>query len=418
MKNNEGFEIIKSIPNKVYNTLPDVLKRGCDVFKEAHERDIFLIGALGMLSGCLPNIFGLYDNKKLFPNLYFIIVANAGAGKGSMIWSRKMIYLIHQYLIKKKKESTEAMNKMLFIPANVSASALLQALNENDGKGILFSTEADTLNIIIGQDWGNISDLMRSAYHHEIVSLLRKGGEHYEINNPQLSIVLSGTPDQIKTLIPSVENGLFSRFGFFMVKAKSTFKNVFQRHTISYDDHFENLGKELLELYKELEQMPFQLEFSLTLEQEEHFNIMFNQWNNKFVELLGENMVATIRRLGVMVFRIAMIFTVLRAKEEKKDLGEEAKLVCNDIDFQNAMIIIEILLEHVENIFTNLLAKSKNKLNSKQLDFYNKLPNQFDRKCAIELGQEVEISTASVDRLLKKETLFKKMNYGKYEKIG
>jgi hypothetical protein len=414
MEKNTVLKRISSIPMKVHDTLPDLLKRGCEVFKEQHEKDIFLIGALGMLSGCLPKVFGLYDNKKLFPNLYFIVVANAGAGKGSMVWSRKMTYHIHQYL-RTKKEDTK--NKMLFIPANVSASALLQALNENDGKGILFSTEADTLNIIIGQDWGNISDLMRSAYHHEIVSLLRKGGEHYEINNPQLSIVLSGTPDQIKTLIPSVENGLFSRFGFFMVKAKPTFKNVFQRHKISYDDHFKDLGEELLTLYKELEQMTFPLEFSLTLDQEEHFNLMFNQWNSKFLELLGENMIATIRRLGVMVFRIAMIFTVLRAKEEQKDLEQETKLICNDIDFQNAMMIIEILLEHVEDIFTNLLAKSKNKLNSKQLEFYNSLSSQFDRKQAIELGQTVGISTASIDRLLKKETLFKKMNYGKYEKI-
>ena len=61
--------------------------------------------------------------------------------------------------------------KMLFIPVNNSASYIVQTLSENDGSGILFSTEADTLANSLSQDWGNFSDVLRCAFHHEPIEL-------------------------------------------------------------------------------------------------------------------------------------------------------------------------------------------------------------------------------------------------------
>ena len=62
-------------------------------------------------------------------------------------------------------------------------------------------------------DYGNYSDVLRKAFHHELVSLSRrKDREYCEVSNPRVSVALAGTPEQVRKLIPDAENGLMSRF--------------------------------------------------------------------------------------------------------------------------------------------------------------------------------------------------------------
>jgi len=103
--------------------------------------------------------------------------------------------------------------KLLFIPANNSASSFIQTLSQNDEMGILFSTEADTLANSLAQDWGNFSDILRCSFHHETVEMQRKTNKEYVVvDQPRLSVLLTGTNGQFNRLIPDTENGLFSRF--------------------------------------------------------------------------------------------------------------------------------------------------------------------------------------------------------------
>ena len=70
--------------------------------------------------------------------------------------------------IKSKKSDGAAMPKeppmrMLIIPANSSASSLLKILGDNDGIGLLFESEGDTLSQTLKSDYGNYSDVLRKA---------------------------------------------------------------------------------------------------------------------------------------------------------------------------------------------------------------------------------------------------------------
>ena len=103
--------------------------------------------------------------------------------------------------------------KMLFLPANNSSSGMFQLLENNEGKGLIFETEADTLTGTFKQDYGDYSDGFRKAFQHETISYYRKtDSEYVEIKKPKLSTVLTGTPKQVFSLFPNAENGLFSRF--------------------------------------------------------------------------------------------------------------------------------------------------------------------------------------------------------------
>ena len=171
--------------DSVFEMIPECLQPLFIVASNKQERDVILLGAITVLSGCLPNVYGIYDNRIVYPNLFTFIDAPAGAGKGILNFVRYLASPIHkakreeskilqqEYELKisakrKEKDNQEGFLppppcKMLLIPANNSASSFLHTLSENNGAGILFSTEADTLSNSLSQDWGNFSDVFRCA---------------------------------------------------------------------------------------------------------------------------------------------------------------------------------------------------------------------------------------------------------------
>uniref|UniRef100_UPI001FB2246F DUF3987 domain-containing protein n=1 Tax=Rhodothermus marinus TaxID=29549 RepID=UPI001FB2246F len=78
---------------------------------------------------------------------------------------------------------------------------------------MLFSSEADALSTVLGQEWGRWSHLLRKAYHHEAVRRETKSEGLLVVERPVLAVALTGTPAQLWHLMEGgVEDGLFSRF--------------------------------------------------------------------------------------------------------------------------------------------------------------------------------------------------------------
>lgn len=196
------------------------------------DSDILLLGSIVCISACLPNLSGVYADRSYWPNLYLFVTAQASSGKGRLTLCKHIIQPIHDRLreineaevmeYKQKMQEFNANKKkmtmdkpdepplrMLFLPANASSTAFIQVLNENNGRGIMFETEGDTLANTFASDYGNYSDHFRKFTHHEAVSYVRrKDREFVCVNQPCVSCVLSGTPKQVSSLIPDAENGL------------------------------------------------------------------------------------------------------------------------------------------------------------------------------------------------------------------
>ena len=251
---NEVISKYPNFPKSIYTQLPEFLDNICSLADSQHDKDILLLGSIATLSGTLPKIYGIYDRKVVFPNLFLFLTAKASAGKGMLNHCRHLAKPIHDDLRKNNKSLQEEYQrdlniynvnkrknpdakkpipppvKLLFIPANSSATGVFQLLSDNDGKGIMFETEGDTLSNTFKSDYGNYSDGFRKAFHHESISYYRRTDrEHAEIDMPRLSAILTGTPNQITNLIPDAENGLFSRFMFYFVDIKNSWKNVFDK---------------------------------------------------------------------------------------------------------------------------------------------------------------------------------------------
>ena len=409
------------IPAEIYRQMPEILRESCEMFADAIEKDVFLIGAITVLSGCLPNIQGIYFEEPVSAHLYSFITAPAGSGKGKLKWAKYFGMRIHKTMVEqsiRQKEDyerelenynnlnknqrqgverpREPKRKMFYIPANSSASAFIQALSDNEFKGIIFETEADTLAGTLKQDWGNFSDVLRKAFHHESTNMFRrKDSEYIEVGDPHLAIALSGTPKQIHNMIPDVENGLFSRFLYYAFEDYSDFKNPFVSYqNVNYILFFEEKGNQIYELYQTLLNQPSPIEFRFTAEQGEIFTRQFNRLYKRNRMLLGNDFNANSRRLGLITFRIAMVLRTLRILED----GDYSNpIICNETDFQTAIQIAFTLEKHAIAVFQNL---PNNNLKGVKLKFYNALPDNFNRQGYLSVARELGIKDKTAEKYI------------------
>src|SRR6185369_8710364 len=91
---------------------------------------------------------------------------------------------MREYNLQKMKDfniekAKKPADKMLIIPANNSTTGVFQLLFENEGRGLLFETEGDTMAQAFKSDYGNYSDGFRKAFHHETISYYRRTDREY-----------------------------------------------------------------------------------------------------------------------------------------------------------------------------------------------------------------------------------------------
>ena len=417
-------EQMPTLPDAVFDTIPEFLKHITQVATTKEERDILLLGSLVTLSVAFPKLIGKYGDNPVNTNLFIFISAKASAGKGILIHCRKLVEPIHlalrnqakimkqqfevdmqEYNANKGKDANtekpqKPPQKMLFIPANNSATGFLEILGDSDKRGLIFETEGDTLAKAFKSDYGDFSDGFRNAFQHEPISYYRRTDKEYvEIDRPCLSALLSGTPKQITTLIPNAENGLFSRFMFYVMNMKLIWKDVFASKTENgLDVHFEKLGNEFFSLYQTLQANP-DVHFSLTPSQQLQFNQFFEKMQTLYVNIQEEEIISSVRRLGLIAYRIMMIFSALRIME---DGNIEQTIYCNDTDFQNTLDMITILVKHSSYVYSQIAQETyKPKPKHKKEQFLENLPYHFNRQTYVATALSLGITDKSAQRYIK-----------------
>lgn len=411
-----------------------------DSYKEA---DVLCLGALAVFSSCMPNVSGLYDGIRVYPNLYFFLTARASSGKGRLGLCRLLVEPIHrglydQYrkdreIYARKMDEWEAhksqgavkptppVRRMLFIPANSSATSVYQILADNGERGLIFETEGDTLAYSFSSDFGNFSDGLRKAFHHEPISYhRRKDDEHVDIMSPKLSTVLSGTPGQLQALVRDAEDGLFSRFILYKLDTGVYWKDVFAASDRpSLNRRFAWLGERFAVFYRQLEECG-PMEFKLTCGQAQRFNIHFSGAQMDFNLMYGEGIIASVRRLGLICYRIAMILSVVRMMEEGIPRG---LVVCRDVDFETAMTITQVLESHTAQIYEELRGRCVS-VGAGRPDcrerFLAELPDEFTRTGYSSAAGMMGITDRTAQRYIRTSVEMgelERLSYGKYRKV-
>ena len=432
-------------PKMVYQRLPKLLKEAVEPMTEFgdREKDVFLISALGILSGLFPKVEGQYNRSRLAPPLNVFVIAPAASGKGVMVNAKILGTRIHREFLEENKkkinEFKDRRNKnniesdkassaapikplevVLYIPGNISSAAVINHLSNNDGFGIIAESEADTVTVSLKQDWGGFSDLIRKTFHHETVSSSRKGkdgfmleGNFHEIERPKLAIVITGTPGQVRGLVDSPENGLFSRFCYYSYKKEPKWRDVTSENGIDLDSYYSNLSDEVYKIHKFYKE-PYS--FVWTKKQWKSFN---KSMKTMFENVEKETLFSSVFRLGVIAYRVAMTLSIMRHYENNKS-STSKEIACNEDDFLNAIDIVKVLNHHSKRVESLLSYKSKTSDLGYKYIFLNGLPKgKFKKEDALKIAKKLKIADRTAARRLKEyeeKGLLKKISKGSYFK--
>ena len=437
------------IPDSVYRNLPSILQRACAHFEHPREKDLFLTGALTVLGGCMKGVEGNYDQRRMFSNLFCFIIAPPASGKNALAFAKDLGMIHHRDMVKESKElmkqylqelqqfhaskgSKKGQNKcaseppekpgfnVLFIPANSSSAAVIGHLEQSGGIGIILETESDTMANNFKQDWGGYSDMLRKAFHHEPVTYSRKtNNEFIEVDCPRISVALAGTPSMVQSLIKSAEDGLFSRFIYYIFRVPSKWRDVSPQKE-------ENLNEAFAKLSEEVDLMAItlgktQTRIHLSKGQWELLNKKFGVWLDEVTNFVGEDASSTVKRLGLIVFRIAMVITAIRKFENG---SSEQDITCEDTDFETAFALAEVYKEHALLLFSYLPKSLESKVDLNMKRLFEVLPNEteFTRQHAVELGKAIDIKERTVGKylglLLRNKFLEQPVKYGPYRKTS
>ena len=187
------------VSNMDGSNLPPFLQSVLSLAQTPAEKDMLLMATLTACGAVMPNLYCRYGiaAKRYYPSLQLFIVGSAACGKGIANLALELVKPIH--------EATP-----LIIAGDATYPAFYQTLARQHGRGYIHESEGSVITDIWRSSTANYNTALRKAAEHEPISRARCR-EASVIENPQLSMVLTGTFSQYRALVPSVENGYFSR---------------------------------------------------------------------------------------------------------------------------------------------------------------------------------------------------------------
>jgi hypothetical protein len=421
------------------------------------QRDVMLIGALTAIGASMERYVRCpYAGKLQSPCLQSFIVAPSASGKGILSLIRLLVEPIHDEIrqqvatevkaYKKEKAAYDVMgkerskveapqmpkNRMFLISGNNTGTGILQNIMDANGTGLICETEADTIASAISSEYGHWSDTLRKAFDHDRLSYNRRTDQEYrEVKRIFLAVLLSGTPAQVRALIPSAENGLFSRQLFYYMHGIYTWADQFACGEIDLDEIFRSIGRDWqlkLDILKEHGIHTLRL----TDEQKKEFNALFSDLFFRSDIANGNEMRSFIARLAVNICRIMSTIAMLRVleipqpyqlkssdryapvpdKEIPTDNVKDGIITRWDItitpeDFKAVLGLVKPLYRHATHILSFLPSSEiPHRANADRDAFFDALGDEFTRtqltEQATAMGIKPNTALSWLRRLVKK----------------
>ena len=468
-----GSEPSVPLPTFARHEWPSLMERVLGFASSDVQRDVLMLSTIATLGASLSHTLRfLYGGKYYYPCLQLFVVAPPASGKGIMAFVRQFADPIHKELRQKWKEDMKAyerrmaeiatlgkerakvevperpVNKMFLIAGDNTGTGILQNIIESDGTGLIFEPEADTITTAIGSDYGKWSDTLRKAFDHERLSYNRRGngGEYRETDTTRLSVVLSGTPAQVSPLIPSPENGLFSRQVFYYMRAIHEWRDQIDLQDTDLEAAFASLGREWKRTLDRLKrQGVFTLRF--TDSQKAEFNALFQSLYRRAGLANGRDMAGAVARMAINAVRMMEVLALLRSIDGED--GEEGVirpspligpdpdipaenladgivpawiLSIRDDDFHYLLAQMNVLYEHTVHILSFLpTSEITRRCNSEQDRLFASLPPAFSRQDYTQAAQALELNLHTalswLDRMAAEAVHVRRVGRGLYQKV-
>lgn len=414
LQTSEGQEDLRIVDHLDMQKLPESVQQMISLASTPEEQDIILMATLAAASACVPNLYFTYGptGKKYYANLQCFILAAAASGKGIANQALEMIRVIDEQY-------------PMLIAGDSTLAAFYKALEEQGGIGYMHESEGSVITDIWKSGTANYNTLLRKAAEHEAISRNRVRGAS-EIKNPRLSMLLTGTFGQYRALVPSVENGYFSRLLTVVIKGTNPFDKRYVSSKGGQSAIPRQVGHRLLRTYEQLLNAP-EREWSLTDEQKARLGEHLETEYGTLIGLLGDNFHSAVIRMAVQIERIAMILTAIRGDFAlSREAGNELTITCADDDFETAEIIGNKLLLHMAAAYRMIDGDAQDVVPEiKPLDqrkvLFEQLKEEYEHRDLINEAKAQGISARTAFRWNEKwqeEGLIIKEKHGLYRKAG
>lgn len=450
-----------TIPPYVFKMLPDPLKGAIEQYDSNEEKSIALLSSLTTVAAGLHNIRIPFRKKEYHCNLFQVIVGPPASNKGITLHSRVIldkvqIRLKRQYLVdkakhlkalhdRKEKENqksidsldvkkseeiniesesssnnnnydhlevslTEPNQKHIILPSDISSAALVDLVEKNDGFGLIFDSEAQTILNTFKQDWGaNLTSMLLKTFENEPLELARKSLKSMiSIPEPRLSVLLTGNPEHLSGLVKSITNGLYSRFCIYQTQKIGWMDIKQNENNKNYLEGYGELSTIVGDLNESLSTGLY-IQFRLTGDQIEMFNKFFGSLDGILSSEIDTNFSSVVKRMGVICYRICSLLGAMR-----NHASLNRHLECSNEDFAVALSVCSTLLKH--SVYTFMTSAETN---LPLVKFYSQLPTRFTRKEAQIVASDMEVKVRTMDLYLKElisNNKLRKASHGIYEK--
>jgi hypothetical protein len=239
-------------------------------------------------------------------------------------------------------------------------------------------------------------------------------------------VLLTGTFSQYKALVPSIENGYFSRLLTLIVNDQQAFSSRYVEPASGSNGVMSLAAEQLFDLCQALyKSRP--IEFSLTSEQRARLGQHLETAYPALMQLLGVNFHSVVLRMAVHIERIAMVLSALRSCEEQlKIKNYELRMECSDVDYQTAEMIGNKLILHMAAAYRMIKGAEEVSVPKVQpLDqrkmLLSLLPEQFETKTLLDEAKAQGVPRSTIFRWNEfwlEQGLVKKIQHGQYKKVS
>ena len=392
--------------------LPAMIQPIMGLAQSDAERDMLLLSLLTAAGSCMPKLYFRYGltGKKYYANLQCFIVGSAACGKGIANLALDFVKRVHEAV-------------PLVIAGDSSYPGFYRQLERQDGRGYIHESEGSVITDVWRSTVTNYNTALRKAAEHEPITRNRANNSSC-IACPQLSVLLTGTFSQYKALVPSIENGYFSRLLTLIVNDQQAFSSRYVEPASGSNGVMTLAAEQLFELCQALyKSRP--VEFGLTSEQRARLGQHFETAYPTLMQLLGVNFHSVVLRMAVHIERIAMILTALRLEQGVRTASlKDNRLICSDSDYQTAELIGNKLLLHMAAAYRMIKGAEEMSVPKVQpLDqrkmLLSLLPEEFEHKLLVNEAKSQGISARTAFRWNDKwleEGLVEKLQHGLYKK--
>ena len=383
--------------------LPESIQNMLSLAKTEEEKDMLLMATLAAASACVPNLYFRYGptGKKYYANLQCFILASSASGKGIANQALEMMRVVDEQY-------------PMLIAGDSTLAAWYKALEEQGGIGYMHESEGSVITDIWRNATANYNTALRKAAEHEAISRNRVKGAS-EIACPRLSMLLTGTFSQYKALVPSVENGYFSRLLTLVERGSHPFEKSYVTAKSENSALPKIVGRELSRIYSRLMEEG-EREWSLTDAQKERLGEKLETEYRTLIDMLGENFHSTVIRMAVQIERIALILSAMR--------GNFAE--CADTDYETAEMIGSKMLMHMAMAYRMIKGDEQETMPEvKGLDqrkvVFDGLKQRYQLNDLIKEAQSQGVSRSSAIRWNNQwieKGMVRKENHGEYRKVA